>query len=108
MCQVLCIDNPFLNEVAGHSSLYLHTQQVFYLSCKDGYGDTAGETYDDRVGNVLDDGAQMQQSESDEEHTRHQRGNSQSLHTIFVDDASHNHDEGTCRAANLYFATTQR
>ena len=69
---------------------------------KDGDSNTAGETYHNGVGNIFDDGAQTQHAQQDEEDTRHERGNSQSLHAILLDDAVDDNDEGSRWAANLY------
>ena len=97
MSQVLEIGNPFLNEVAWNG-IHLHAQQILYLRSEDGDGDTAGETNDDGVGNVLDDGTQAQQAETDKENTRHECGDGETLYAILVDDASHDDNKSTRRA----------
>ena len=54
---VAAVGNPFLNEVGG-ILVHRHAQQVLDLCGEDGDGDTAGETHNNRVGNVFDDGTQ--------------------------------------------------
>ena len=100
------VGTPFLNEVSRHI-VYSHAQQVFDLGRKYGHGDTGGEAYDDRIGDILDDGAQFQHTQEDEEDTCHQRGNRQSLYAILLDDACHDDDEGTCRTAYLHLASAE-
>ena len=87
--------------------IHLHTQQVFHLCGEDSDGDTAGETYHDGVGNILDNGSQTQHAQHDEEYTSHQRGDGQSLDAILLDDTVDDDDEGTCRSSNLYLTTTK-
>ena len=53
---IIYIGSPLLDEVAGHM-LHRQSQQILDLGGEDGYGNTAGETYHDGVGNVLDDGS---------------------------------------------------
>ena len=106
MSQVLEIGNPFLNEVAWNG-IHLHAQQILYLCGEDGDSDTAGETNDDGVGNVLDDSTQAQQAETDKENTRHECGDGETLYAILVDDASHDDNKSTRRTANLYFRTAK-
>ena len=83
------------------------TQQVFNLCGEDGDRDTACESYHNRVGYVLDDGAQSQHAQQDEKNSCHQCGNGQPLHSILLDDAIDNHDEGTCGTANLHLRTSE-
>ena len=103
---MLYVSNPFLNEVRRHL-VHLHAQQVFDLRGEDGDSDTAGESYDNGVGNVLDDGAQTEHTQQNEEDARHEGGDGETLHAVLLDDAIDDDDEGTCRTAYLHLASAE-
>ena len=56
------IDNPFLDEIT-RNIVDRKAEKVFQLRGKDGQGNTAGESHDDRVRDVFDDGSQVKQSQ---------------------------------------------
>ena len=85
------VGNPLLDKVRGHDS-HRQTQQVLD---------------DDGVRDVLDDRAQMQHTEHNEEHTRHQRGDGQSLEAILLDDAIYNNNECARRSTYLYLRASE-
>ena len=86
VADVLEVGNPFLDEVGGVAA-HLHSREVLYLRGEDGYGDTAGESHDDGVGNVLYNCPEPEHSHEDEEHASHERGDGESLNAILGDDA---------------------
>ena len=104
--ETLEIDTPFLQEVRRIGS-QCQTEEILDLSGEDGYGDTAGETYHDRIRDVLDDGTESEQSEEHQEETCHQRCDGQSLESILLDDAVDDDDECSCRSADLHFASAE-
>lgn len=104
---MLNVADPLLNEVGRHGFFDVETEQVFDLGGENGQGDTAGETYDDGVGDVADDGAETQHAEQDEEETRHDGGDGESCESVLLDDAVDDDNEGTRRTAYLYTATAE-
>ena len=97
---------PLLDEV-GRNGVHLHAQQVFYLRGEDGDGNTAGESDDDGIGDVLDDGAQSENTQQDEKDASHEGGNGESLHTILLNDAIDDDDEGTRGTAYLNLTSSE-
>ena len=85
----------------------MQTEEVFDLGGEDGDGDTAGESYHNRVGDIFDDGAEMEQTEEHQEGTRHEGGNGQSLDAVLLDDAVDDDDKRTGRSAYLHLAATE-
>ena len=60
--EVLYVANPLLDEIGRHR-VDGQSEEVLNLCGEDGYGDTACETYNNRVGDVFDDSSEFQQSE---------------------------------------------
>ncbi len=94
------VGNPLFDKVGGHDG-HRQAEQVLDLRGEDGEGNTAGEADNDRVRNVLDDRAEMQHAEHNEEDTRHQRGDGQSLETVLLDDAIYYNNERARRSTDL-------
>ncbi len=74
---------------------------------EDGDGNTAGESDDDGIGDVLDDGAQSENTQQDEKDASHEGGNGESLHTILLNDAIDDDDEGTRGTAYLNLTSSE-
>ena len=94
------IGNPLLNEVGRHV-LHRQAEQVLDLCGEDGQGNTRGKTHHNRIRDVLDDGAKVQDTEQDEEHTRQECGDGQPLEAVLLDDTIYNNNERARRATYL-------
>ena len=58
------VQDPFADKVSRNLFIAkLQTENVGNLSGKDGYGDTARKSHDNRVGNKLDDGTQFENAQ---------------------------------------------
>ena len=97
---------PFFNEVAGYV-LHRQAQQVLNLSGKNRQRNTARETDDNGIRDVLDDCSQVQHAKHDEEHTSHQRGNGQPLEAVLLDNTINNNNERARRTTNLHLGATK-
>ena len=104
--EVLEVDHPLADKVGRHLG-NLHAEEVLDLCCEDGQRDTAREAHDDGVRDVLDDGTHAQHAHEDEEDTRHEGGDDESVHTIVGDDAEDDDDERSRGTADLYLATSE-
>ena len=85
------------------------SEYVGDLGGEDGDGDACSEAYDDGIGYELDDGSELEYSESDEDNACHHGGYEESLQSVgwVCDDAVDDHDEGACGAADLYFGASE-
>ena len=104
MLYVAC---PLLDEVGRHR-VDGQSEEVLNLCGEDGYGDTAREAYNNRVGNVLDDSTKLEQTEQNEEHASHDGGDGESFDAVLLYDAVDDDDESTGRTANLHLATAEQ
>ena len=118
---VLGVAYPFADEVAG--GLEGYGDELACLACdllgeaedvgdlcgEDGDGDACGEAYDDGVGDELDDGAELEHSETYEYDACHHGGYEEALESVggVGDDAVDDDNEGACGAANLYFSASE-
>ena len=107
-CEVAGIAYPFRDEVGRHGTFYRQAEEILDLSGEDGERDTAGETYYDGIGDILDDGAQTKQTQHYEEHAREQCGNHKALYAILSYDARDDDDESARGATYLHLGTTQQ
>ena len=97
---------PLLNEVAGHLR-HRQTEKILDLCGEDGDSNTTGEAHHNGIRDILDDGAQMEYTKHDEEHTCHQRGDGETLETILLDDTIYYNNERARRTTDLYLTATQ-
>ena len=98
---------PFLDEV-GRYGVDGKSEEVLDLCGEDGNGNTAGESYYNRVGDVLDDSAKLKHSEHNKEHTCHESGYGKTFKSVFLYNAVYDDDESTSRTSNLYFAAAEQ
>ena len=105
--EVRDIASPFLDEVRRHA-FYGKSEEVLYLCGEDGHGNTARKSHHDGVGNILDDGAQLQQTEQQQEHASHDGGYHQSLYAILLYDAVDDDNEGAGWSAYLHLAAAEQ
>ena len=98
---------PLVDEVGRHR-VDAQSEEVLYLGGEDSYSDTTRKTNDNRVGYVLDDSSEFQQTEEYQEYTCHNGGNGKPLKPILLNDAVDDDDEGTGRAAYLHLAATEQ
>ena len=98
---------PFLDEV-GRYRVDGQSEEVLYLCGEDGNGNTAGESYNNRVGDVLDDSAEFQHAKHNKEYACHECGYGETLKAVLLYDAVYDDDESTRRTSNLYFAATEQ
>ena len=98
---------PLLDEV-GRYGVDGQSEEVLDLGGEDGHGNTARKSNYDGVGDVLDDGAELQHAEHDEEHACHERGYGEALKTILLDYTVYDDDESTRRTSNLHFAAAEQ
>ena len=103
---VLGIDAPLAQEV-GRNAVNLQTEEVLDLRGEDGQRDTGGKTDHDRVGDIFDDGAQVQDAHQDQECAGHEGRDHQAVHAVFLDDSEDNDDEGAGGAADLDLAAAE-
>lgn len=85
----------------------MKAEQVLYLCRENRYGDTACESHYDGVGDIFDDCSEPEQSEEDEEETRHERRDGESLKAILLYDAVYYNNERARRTANLHTAASE-
>ena len=104
---MLYVASPFLNEVGRHG-VDVESEEVFYLCGEDGDGNTAREAHDNGVGDVFDDGAELEQSEEYEEHACHDGGDGESFDAVLLYDAVDDDDEGSRGASYLHLATAEQ
>ena len=119
---VLGIANPFAHKVAwclqGDAEGFAcradgglrQAEDVADLRCEDGQGNTCREAYYNRIRYELDDNTQPEGTQGNEDDAGQDGGNKQSLQTILrvIDDAVDDDDEGSRRAAYLYFRAAQQ
>jgi hypothetical protein len=104
---VLYVANPLLDEIGRHR-VDGQSEEVLNLCGEDGYGDTACETYNNRVGDVLDDSSELQQSEQYEEYACHDGSNGESFDAVFLDDAVDDNNKSSRRTSNLYLTAAEQ
>ena len=103
---VLGIDAPLTQEV-GRDAVDLQAEEVLDLRGENGQRDTGGKADHNRVGDVFDDGAKMQDAHHDQESAGHESRNHQTVHAVFLDDAEDDDDEGAGGAADLDLAAAE-
>ena len=103
---VMEVGYPLLGEVRRYRR-HSQTQQVLDLGGKDGYGDTARKSHDDRIGYILDDCTQAQHTEEYQEHACHECSYGESLYAVLLYDAVDDDNESTCRSAYLHAASAE-
>ena len=69
-------------------------------------GNTAGESHNYGIGNELYDGAQLQKSEEQQEHSSHERGYGEPLHAVLLYYTIYYYDESSGGSAYLYLAAS--
>ena len=97
---------PLFDEVGRHFADG-QPEKVFHLGGEDGHGDAAGEAHHDGVGDVFDDGAQVEHAEENQEHAGQDGGHEQARFAVLLDDAIDDNDERACRPADLHPAAAE-
>ena len=103
---VLGIDAPLAQEVRW-DAFDLQAEEVLDLRGENGQCDTGGKADHDRVGDVFDDGSQVQDAHHDQECTGHEGRDHQAVHAVFLDDSEDDDDEGAGGAADLDLAAAE-
>ena len=73
---------------------------ILHLGGKDSQRDTAGESYDNRIRDELEDDSHLEDSHDNQDYAGHYRGDRQAGHSVLAYDAGDNHDEGSGRASD--------
>ena len=84
------------------------SEQVFDLRRENGHGDSAGEAYHDGIGDVFDDGTQMEYAQQNQEHAGHDGGHKQACFAVLLYDAVDDDDKSTRRSADLHTASAKQ
>ena len=94
------INHPFSYKVSRNFlSSERQPENVGNLRSEDGDGNTACKTYDDGIGDKLNDSSQLEHSQQDEQYACHQCGDNKPRFTVLLDDAIDNDDERTGRSS---------
>ena len=104
---VIEIACPLGNESCRHFQVKRKTEEILHLSGKYRQGDTAGESDHYRIRYELEYHTHLAQSHHHEKYSRHNGGDDEALHSVLADDAGHNHNESTCRAAYKEVGTSK-
>ena len=107
MCRVLEITNPFINEVRRHI-LDAETEHIVHLSRENRECDTTGKANNHWIWHEFNDISQFENSNQNQDDSRHDCGNHQASQTMLLDYAVNYHDESACRTANLHLATAKK
>ncbi len=99
--------SSYLFDKARWNSSHFQSQKILYLRGEDDKGDTAGETYDQRVRNEFDDGTKPGKAHNDQHHACDEGCDDQPVYTIGLDDAIDDHDKCPCRTTDLHPAAPQ-
>ena len=103
------INHPFSYKVSRNFlSSERQPENVGNLRGEDGDGNTACKTYDDGIGDKLNDSSQLKNSQQNKQYACHQCGDNKPRFTVLLDDAIDNDDERTGRSSNLYLASTHQ
>ena len=104
MLEVAC---PLFEEF-GRNTFRSHSEKVLDLCREDRYGDTAGKSDNDRIGDEFDDGSQLEQAQQNEQYTGHDRCDDQTFFSVLGDDPVDDYDKSAGRSADLYLAAPQQ
>ena len=95
------INAPFRQEFARKVA-QPESEEVVDLSGQNRQGNAGGEAYDDRVGDELDDRAELEQSHHNQYQSGHECGHGQTLKAETRYDTVDNDDESACRPSDLH------
>ena len=105
--EVADVHDPFLYEIGRHV-VDGQSEQVFDLRRENGHGDSAGEAYHDGIGDVFDDGTQMEYAQQNQEHAGHDGGHKQACFAVLLYDTVDDNDKSPRRSADLHTASAKQ
>ena len=99
--------DPFVDEVRRYVG-QTETEEIVHLGGENRDGYTRCESDNNRIGDELDDRAEVEQTHNNEDDTCHNRGDSQSGKTILLDDAVDDDNKSAGGTAYLHFAAAKK
>ena len=103
---MLRIEDPFIYEISRNIA-QPQTKEIIHLGTENGQGYTGSETYNDGVGNELNDRTETRQAHGYQQDTRHDGSDHQPGESVLLNDTVYDDDERTRRTAYLHFAAAE-
>src|SRR5687768_705146 len=104
--KMLKINFPLINKIRRNCP-HFQTKEIFYLRGEDDQSDTTGESNDQWIGNKFNNRSQSCDAHDDKHNIRHESCDDQAIHAMRLYYAINDHDECSCRATDLYTASSQ-
>lgn len=98
--KIACIVDEFLQEFTRDAFLW-QSKEIIDLGHEDQDCDTSGKAGDKGLGNILEQGAHLEETHKDQDDSRKEGGNKEPLHAMGGKDGDNDDDEGTGGAADL-------